>query len=186
MHRTIQATVAPAASEQLCCDLAQMDAVVQLSLERGVSLKLEGDVVTIHALNRGIDHVFHRLNAAREHGPLSITTSENASIIDAEQQEQIDNDVDEAIWEEAETGLRHQGGITANFVTLMALGGAIAATGLVAESVPQTIAFVAASIIAPGFEPIAKVPLGVVLGRWAVVRRGVLATVVGYAVLEGV
>ena len=56
--------------------------------------------------------------------------------------------MDEAIWEEIETGPRHQGRISANYLLLMALGGAIAATGLVAEPVPQTIAFVSVGIIA--------------------------------------
>jgi uncharacterized membrane protein len=82
-----------------------------------------------------------------------------------------------------ETGLRHQGRVTPNFMILMVLGGAIAAAGLVLETVPQTISFVAASIIAPGFEPIAKIPLGLVLRQWNVVRRGLYSTVAGYLVL---
>ncbi|MBA3439735.1 MAG: hypothetical protein H0T92_07695 [Pyrinomonadaceae bacterium] len=73
-----------------------------------------------------------------------------------------------------ETGLRHQGRMNANYVVLMALGGAIAAFGLVSEPAPQAIAFVAASIIAPGFEPLAKIPLGLALGHWNVVKRGLL------------
>jgi hypothetical protein len=71
-----------------------------------------------------------------------------------------------------ETGLRHQGRATPNFLALMALGGAVAALGLVSNPVPQAIAFIASAIIAPGFEPLAKVPLGGVLGRWNVVKRG--------------
>ncbi len=65
----------------------------------------------------------------------------------------------------------------------MALGGAIAAIGLVSEAVPQAIAFVSASVIAPGFEPIAKIPIGLVLRQPGVLRRGLLSTGAGYAVL---
>jgi uncharacterized membrane protein len=65
----------------------------------------------------------------------------------------------------------------------MALGGAICAVGLVSEPAPQAIAFAAAGIIAPGFEPLAKIPLGVVLGRWNVSRNGAVSSLVGYAVL---
>lgn len=120
---------------------------------------------------------------AGQHGPVSIVTAEVASIIDPAHEEAVDDDVDEAIWEEMETGLRHQGRVTPNYLVLMAMGGAIAAVGLVSEAVPQTIAFVAASIIAPGFEPLVKIPLGLALRNWTTVRRGLVATGVGYATL---
>lgn len=65
----------------------------------------------------------------------------------------------------------------------MALGGAICAIGLVSEPTPQAIAFAAAGIVAPGFEPLAKIPLGLVLRRWNVIRLGLLSSLVGYTVL---
>ena len=100
-------------------------------------------------------------------------------------QSAIDNDVDEALWEELETGLRHQGQVTANFLALMALGGLIAGAGLLAIDEPhlQTMAAVAAAVIAPGFEPLAKMPLGIVLRRREVLWRGLVSTLVGYGVL---
>ncbi|MCA1628118.1 MAG: DUF389 domain-containing protein [Acidobacteria bacterium] len=113
---------------------------------------------------------------------MSIVTAELASIIDPQHEEAVDKDVDEAVWEEMETGLRHQGRVTANYLALMALGG-VATVGLVSEPAPQPIAFVAAAVIAPGFEPIAKIPLGLVLRRWNVVWRGFVSVGAGYAVL---
>jgi Domain of unknown function (DUF389) len=65
----------------------------------------------------------------------------------------------------------------------MALGGAVAATGFAAESSSQAISFVAASIIAPGFEPLAAIPIGLALRRWAVVGRGLQSAVGGYLAL---
>lgn len=182
MHRTIEITTANADTDVLLRELELLGEVTGLSVSRGASVKPKGDVITVHVLNRGADAVLSR---AREHGGerVSIVTAELTSIIDKQHEEAIDRDVDEAVWEEMETGLRHQGRITANFIALMALGGAIAAIGLVSEPAPQAIAFVAASIIAPGFEPLAKIPLGVVLGRWKVVWSGFSSSVVGYAVL---
>src|SRR5215203_7531760 len=110
--------------------------------------------------------------AGRKHGHVSVSTGELTSIVDPEHERKVANDVDEALWEEAETGLRHQGRTTSNFLTLMGMGGAIAATGFMVEATPQTIAFVSASIIAPGFEPLAKIPVGLALRRWSVVGRG--------------
>ncbi len=182
MHRTIEITAASADTERLLRELELLKEVTGLSVTRGASIKPLGDVVTVHVLNRGADAVLKR---AHEHGgeQVSIVTAELTSIIDPQHDEAVGKDVDEAVWEEMETGLRHQGRVTANFVALMALGGAIAAIGLVSEPAPQSIAFVAASIIAPGFEPLAKIPLGIVLGRWNVVWRGLLSSVIGYAVL---
>lgn len=68
-------------------------------------------------------------------------------------------------------------------------------TGFISTPPTQTIAFVSASVIAPGFEPLAKVPMGAVLGRWRTIaprpalrpRRYALialAAALAYLVLE--
>ena len=106
-----------------------------------------------------------------------------SSIIDPQHERKVANDVDEALWEEVETDLRHQGKLTMNYVGLMSLGGAVAATGFAAESSSQAISFVTASIIAPGFEPLAAIPIGLALRRWAVVGRGFQSAVGGYLAL---
>ena len=71
----------------------------------------------------------------------------------------------------------------ANYVGLMVLGGAVAATGLVVESTPQAISVVAAAIIAPGFDPIAKIPMGLTLRRWDVARSGLVSAAIAYLAL---
>ncbi len=63
--------------------------------------------------------------------------------------------------------------------------GAIAAAGLVSDPAHQAIAFVASAIIAPGFGPVAKIPLGLVLRNWPVVRAGLQSALVGYAAFIG-
>ena len=183
MHRTIQISLPSSDSQRLCDELAALETVIGVSLSKGVSIKPPGDAITVNVLNKGADDALNIIRAISEKHEVSITTSEAASFIDPKNSEKIEDDVDEAIWEEMETGLRHQGRITWNFVFLMALGGAIGAVGLVSEPAPQAIAFAAAGIIAPGFEPLAKIPLGAVLGRWVVVRRGAVSSLVGYAVL---
>ncbi|RYG57327.1 DUF389 domain-containing protein, partial [bacterium] len=102
---------------------------------------------------------------------------------DPEHARDVEFDVDEASWEEMETGLRHQARITANYLALMFLGGAVAAVGLVENPVPQAVAFIASAMIAPGFEPLAKIPLALVLWRPHLVKRALLSAVCGYAVL---
>lgn len=183
MHRTLQITVPAAATDALLGALQDSKHVMGLSVSRGASLKPPGDVVTVHTLNRGADEVLQHVEAAREHGDVSVVTEELTSIIDPQRGGEVEDDVDEGLWEEIETGLRHQARVTGNYLMLMALGGAVAAAGLISEPVPQAMAFVAASVIAPGFEPIAKIPLALVLRRWNVLRRALRSIGLGYLTL---
>lgn len=184
MHRTFEITVPPAATDALCRQLTSLDEVIGLTLARGASQKPAGDVLTVHVLNRGADEVLRRARAAvADPNALSIVTSETASIIAPADYKAVADDRDEAIWEEMESGLRHQGRIGTNYLLLMAIGGAICAVGLVSAPVPQAIAFTASAIISPGFDPLAKIPLSVVLRSWEGIWRGLRSTLTGYAVL---
>jgi len=160
--------------------LEQHAQVMGLSVSRGASIKPPGDVITVHVLNRGADDVLRLISQTTSE--YSIVTAETSSIIDSHLDPLVERDVDEALWEELETGLRHQGRITPNFLALMALGGVLGCLGLTTEGAPQATALIAASIISPGFEPIAKVALGLTLRRWNVVQRGLLSTLAGYSV----
>lgn len=183
MHRTFSLSVPPAATEALCQQLEQLPTVISLSVQKNGSRKPAGDVLTLQVLNRGADEVLRLARAAvPEPGQLSIATAEIASIIAPADDARVRQDRDEAIWEEMSAGLCYHARITPNFVLLMLLGGVLAAVGLVSEPVPQVIAFIAASIIAPGFEPIAKIPLGLVLRDWKLAARGLGATLAGYTI----
>ena len=183
MHRTVQITASVGATQSLLAELRAIDGVVGLHHQPGASIVPPGDVITVHSLNRATDLVMKAAKNARSLGPLSVVTAEIASMSDIDHQAAIDNDVDEAMWEELETGLRHQGRITANFLLLMALGGIIGAAGALAEPSVASLAYVASAIIAPGFEPVAKIPLGIVLGRREVFASGMISTIAGYALL---
>jgi Domain of unknown function (DUF389) len=183
VHTEIEVIVPSSRTDELIDNLQQMDDVISLSVVREASIKPPGDVFTVHALNRGADEVLRLADAARKHGQVSVSTSELTSLIDPEHERKVANDVDEALWEEVETDLRHQGKLTTNYLGLMALGGVVAATGFAAESSSQAISFVAASIIAPGFEPLAAIPIGLGLRRWAVVGRGLQSALGGYLAL---
>ena len=184
MHRTLELTVPPAATNALRDELIALEDVIGLTVQRGASAKPAGDVLVVHVLNKGANEVLRRARAAvPEKNALSVVTSEATSFISPASHHIIDTDRDEAIWEEMESGLRHQGRITTNYLLLMGLGGLIATVGLVSEPVPQAVAFVASAIIAPGFDSMTKVPLGLVLKRWPLVWHGLKSALAGYAVL---
>lgn len=184
MHRTFTLTVPPAVTEPLCQQLLPLADVIGLSVQPGGSRKPAGDVITLQVLNRGADEVLRRARAAvARPEDLAVATAELASLIAPADKERIDRDNDQAIWEEMSAGLRYQARLTPNFFVLMSLGGVMAAVGLVSDPVPQAVAFIASSIIAPAFEPLAKVPLGLVLRQWHLAWQGLVATLFGYVVL---
>ncbi len=184
MHRTLSISLSSSGTKQLLEDLQTLDGVIGLAVFSGASLKPEGDVVSAQILNHTLDRVMSAVSRAQERGAqVSVASSELASLADPEHSEKVELDVDEASWEEMESGLRHQARITPNYLALMFLGGAVAAVGLVENPVPQAIAFIASAMIAPGFEPLAKVPFGLMLGRMQLVKRGLKSAFCGYVML---
>ncbi|MFD1143441.1 DUF389 domain-containing protein [Larkinella insperata] len=183
MQRTFTISLTPAYTDPLIHQLRPLDEVIALSLQRGSSVKPSGDVLTVQVLNAGADEVLRRIERVCPPNHYAIASAELTSMINPAKHEQIRLDVDEAIWEEMESGLRYHGRLTGNFIALMALGGGISAVGLVSEPGPQTLAFVAASIIAPGFEPLAKVPLGLILKNYQTVSFGLRSSLIGYGLV---
>ncbi|SNR77809.1 MULTISPECIES: DUF389 domain-containing protein [Hymenobacter] len=182
MHRSLELTVPSNITENLCQQLVGLDEVISLSVQIGASRKPVGDIISVQVLNKGADDVLRIAGEVVAHpNDLSVASAELSSIIAPAEGEKILGDKDEAIWEEIEAGLRHQGKPTPNYMALMGLGGILSAVGLVSEPVPQAVAFIASSIISPGFEPIAAIPMGTVLKRWHVVGRGLRSTLLGYA-----
>lgn len=183
MHQSFQVCVPAAHTEDFLDGLAGVDEVISVSLQSGASLKPPGDLVLIHALNRGADRVLELVERARAHGEVSVASSMVESLIDPRHAEEVAGDLDEAVWEDAETQLRHHSQLGTNFLLTMALGGAIAACGLLLTTTTQATAMVAAAVIAPGFEPLAKLPLAIVLRRRELFLRGLRSAVAGYLIL---
>ena len=183
MHRTFDVSLTSDRADRLIAQLQPLDQVVGIARHRDGSVKPVGDLLILSVLNRGSDDVLRRIAATCEGSTYSIATAEQTSLIDPEQDAVIEKDYDEAIWEEIETGLRHNGHITDNYLVLMGVGGVVAAVGLVSQPAPQAIAFVAAAVIAPGFDPLAKIALGIALRKPEVIWRGVRSTLAGYSLL---
>jgi hypothetical protein len=183
MYRTITIAVPSPATDEIVRALQRHDGVIGLAVHRGASLKPPGDQLVVESLNDAADDVLESVQKAAGDGAFSVTTAEAASLTERQAQARIDADHDEASWEEMESRLLQEGSCTSNFIALTALGGAVAATGLTAEPVPQALALVAASVIAPGFEPLAKFPLGLALRRWGLAWSGLRSAAVAYAVV---
>src|SRR3569623_352000 len=158
MHRRLTIQGDGAAVSALAAALAPLDGVIGLSHQRGSSVKPPGDVKQVDVLNRHADEVLRRVGPAQANleRPLVVVLGQSTALLDRRRRDMIETDADEALWEEMESDLRNHGRLSTNYLVLMALGGLVAACGFVLDPVSQAIAFVGASIIAPGFEPVAK------------------------------
>jgi hypothetical protein len=185
MHRRITFQGQSAAVSALAAELAPLEGVIALAHHRQGSTKPAGDVLQIDVLNSYADDVLRRAQPAVDDDKvaLSVVISQSTAIVDRPRAHLIAEDADETLWEEMEADLRNHGRVSANYVVLMALGGVIAASGFLLESVTQAIAFVGAAIIAPAFEPVAKLAQGLVLRQATVCGRALLSMAVGYTVL---
>jgi hypothetical protein len=183
VHHQIDVVVPSGAADELTKVLADHDGVVALTRDPDGSVKPPGDVLSVHVLNRSVDDVLAAVERAREHGPIAVATVRTESVVVTGAQDAIEKDADESPWEEFERSLRHNGRTSVNYLALMALGGVIAVAGLLSPPVPQALALAASAIIAPAFEPVAK--LGVALLRGSLERTGraLVSVVVGYVIL---
>jgi hypothetical protein len=122
VHRDLEITVDPAATNGLLDELRRMDGVITLSVRAGESVKPPGDV-SATVLNSEADAVLGLVVEAEEQGSVSVTTASVDSVIDTDNQLAVRGDVDEASWEEAETAMRRHTRPTFNFFATTALGG---------------------------------------------------------------
>ncbi len=183
MHHTVEVSLPAVATDVLIPDLEKLDGVISLSVQRGDSVKPPGDVIVVHTLNRTVDDVLRLADGAREYGTVVVSTDAVQSLNSPGDQRKIDDDADESPWEEFERGLRHNGRVSKNYLALMALGGGIVVAGLLSPPVPQAVALVASAILAPAFEPVAKLALGIVRGSTYAIRRALFSIATGYVTL---
>lgn len=181
MSRIIEITVPPDETDGLASRLLAVVGVVGLSLQRGVALKPPGDVIIVHASNEGQERALRILDSrgvGRTHG--SVVTSEPRSILSATAEDALDRETNEMVWQEMAYQLRQETNISANFLLIMFFAGAVAAAGLWTDTVHIVIG---AMVIAPGFEPIIRVPFGLMGHSGHSARLGLAATLAGYGAL---
>lgn len=180
MPRTVEVSVSPDKIDPMLERLNRMDGVVGLSLQRGVSLNPPGDVLTIRATNEGTRSVLNLLADLDVLDGGSILTSEPRSLMTRQYQNGIDRESNETIWDEMAFLLRRDTNLSANYLLLMALSGAVAAIGLWTDTLHIVIG---AMVLAPGFEPLLRIPFGWIGGPRRLASRGLLSTVAGYLLL---
>jgi Domain of unknown function (DUF389) len=181
VHRSLTVAVAPERTDELLEELQRFEEhVITITVLRDASVKPPGDVIEIQVLNRAASAVLRTIERHRVDGALSVASSQVDSISDRKYEQALNDDIDEAPWDDVRAQLREHTQPGINFFGLMFLGGLVAACGLVSPPTSQALALVASAILAPAFEPLAELSLGVVLGRRDLLWRGARSVVLGY------
>jgi uncharacterized hydrophobic protein (TIGR00271 family) len=179
MSRSIQVSVPSDKTDRIVEKLRGMRGVVSLSLQKGASLKPRGDVLVVQATNEAFAPIQAWLaDYVGDSG--TVMSSEPRSLVSPTSQQQIEQETNEGSWPEMAALLRRETNPSSNYLMAMFFAGLVASAGLWSD---QLHIVIAAMVIAPGFEPIIRVPFGVLAQEQRSWRMGLKSTLVGYVAL---
>jgi hypothetical protein len=178
MPRRVDISVAPTETDVLVERISGVDGLIGLRVQEGVSRKPRGDVISLEITNRGLPELVRLLSdlGVGKSADASFTTSEPISITSSPLALAIVKDVSDATWEEMEGVIAKNSNVTASTALLMAIAGMLATIGISTNALHLVVG---AMLIAPGFQPIVRVALGIV-GKSAAWRRGLGDIARGY------
>lgn len=182
MARTVAITLPSNRTNSLLADIEKgIDGIISIKAEKGISLKPKGDVLTVEVTNKRLPELM-KLLARKGIGSgedSSISSSQPLSVISKSSDSQIISDTNESSWEEIEQTLVRENPATLNALAVMFVAGAIAAIGIATNALHIVIG---AMIIAPAFQPILRVPLGIITQShpW---KAGLIVFIKSYAAL---
>lgn len=181
MPKQVEIVVPAEKTDQLVRKIQSLKGLIGLRVQRGISVEPHGDVISVQLTNQAnlsLAHLMDEHGVGRRSGT-TITTSEPGSIISSSSAEAVTRDTSEAIWEEMEMMMAKESNMTGGIQFLMAASGFLAAVGILTNSLHIVIG---AMVIAPGFEPLTRIALGVINGSMAW-RRGTWDSLRGYVML---
>jgi hypothetical protein len=178
MPRIVEVTLPPNQTNELIARVKQLDHVISIRIQRNISLKPPGDVVAIGITNRSLSSLLMVLDElGLTYGEAtSVSGSRPEFLMSRSETHAIRADSSESNWEEMENSLNSESTMTFSSCVTMAISGMIATCGLMTNAIHLVAG---AMVIAPGFEPISRIALGIVTQN-ATWKRGATDTAKGY------
>ncbi|WP_043530916.1 DUF389 domain-containing protein [Litchfieldella xinjiangensis] len=180
MPRSIEISAPSQTIDSILERIEPVNGVVGLSRQKRASLSPPGDVLTIHATDdatRSLLAILTDLDASVD-GTISL--SEPTSLLSSKHQGLINKESNETIWDDMAFLLRRDTNLSSNYLILMTLAGAITAAGLWSDTLHL---IVGSMIIAPAFEPLLRLPLGLITRAKELIPSGLISTGAGYLAL---
>ncbi len=180
MPRTIRIVSPADETEALISDMRGVAGLVSIQVSRGASLQPAGDVILVDSNDTGLVALMHVLDGrVRRRPEVIVTTAVPAAMLTRPQALALRRGPTEQTWEEMDLLIQQDSGMTPNALAVMAISGFLAAIGLAVGALHLVIA---GMLIAPAFEPISRVSLGIVT-RSRAWRAGIRDTISGYVAL---
>lgn len=181
MPRRVELTVEPHRTDDLVRRITSLVETISVQVQRGTSYVPSGDVIIVDVANRTLPELL--LLLADERVGLtpgaSFSTSEPGSIVSSPSAAAIVSDSSDVGWEEMDAVMAKNSNMTVNALLVMVIAGVLATIGIATNALHIVIG---AMLIAPGFQPIVRIALGIVArtGTW---RLGLAHLVQGYGAL---
>ena len=181
MPRKVEIALPSAQTGEVLEEIRGIKEIIALRLQQDVSLQPSGDVIQLEVTDRSLHSLMQLLDRRKmlQDPKVSVTTSQPLSIISQPSSLEITNDTSEATWEEMQSMISRESNMTTNGMLTMIVAGIIAAVGISTNALHLVVG---AMVVAPGFEPIVRIPLGLITNNIAW-KRGVTDTLKGYAAL---
>ncbi|GGM14224.1 DUF389 domain-containing protein [Nakamurella endophytica] len=172
--------VPPALTAAVCQALAENPGVAHVVLVRGAAVRPAGDLVEADVVREVTDELVDELlglglDAGAVTGQdLALARSEQARVAE---RATPGESADSVVWQQVQERADDESVPSGTFLAFLSIAVLLAAIGVVLDS-PITI--VGAMVVGPEFGPLAAISIGLVLRRWALVRRAALTLVLGF------
>jgi hypothetical protein len=181
MARTLQLSVPADQTDLVLNEIKSIDGVIGIRIRRGSSIKPPGDVLELDTTSNGLLAITKALDRRGLHrrSDFNLTISSPDATVSPTYNHDIRTDFSDGTWEEIECEIASESNMSINAIWVMGLAGVLAAVGIATNSLHTVIG---AMVIAPGFEPILRIPLALV-ARGASWKHGLGDTLKGYGAL---
>lgn len=163
--------------------LADHRGVTNLVVLPGAGVQPEGDLVLADVARESANHVLDELSGLglTRRGSIAVEGVDLSMSADADRAEKQapGEGSDAVVWAELAARTKEESTLSATYLSFFSVAVTLAGIAVLLDS---SILVVGAMIVGPEFGALAGVCAGVVLRRWPVVRRSLVALVVGFAV----
>lgn len=177
----LRALCPPARTDEAVRKLSQQPGVAHLVVHRGAAVEPPGDLVEADVAREAADDLVDLLCGLGIDRTGGITLEAiDTALSDAADRAERDapgESADAIVWQELVSRTGEESRLNVTFQAFLTIACLLASVGVITDS-PVTI--VGAMVVGPEFGPLAAISVGVVLGRWDLVRRAILALGVGF------
>lgn len=179
MQPQVDITLPSDQTDTLLADLREIEGLLGLRVQRGISEQPRGDVISVDTLPEAHLDLLALLEARGigADDASSVTISRSSAMISPTVRERLGDQENPSSWEQIEAAITKSSTMSASGLAAMFVSGAFAAIGITTGAIHLAVG---ALMIAPAFQPVIRISLGL-FTRNDAWRRGLRDAALGYA-----